>query len=217
MNDRSLAGFDIASLLENEFCKLKSRDQKVLARKVFSDEPATLEEIGRMFGIGGERVRQIKAQALSKVYRIVKPGGQLNAVCIAVREAIGLALPLEVLLSLFPALSCPVEAAECPAWRVIERLDKSFEVRDNWCACPSISMARSLTLDGLNRATDARGIIKIDAIEGLDFAFSGSSDKSQRIAWLEYCGFSACEDEVSIISPRRAGADNNRRTIGLIS
>jgi hypothetical protein len=218
MSDHSLMGFDIVSLLDNEFCKLKPRDQKVLTLKVFSDEPATLEEIGRMYNIGGERVRQIKAQALSKVSRIVKPGGQLNAVCIAVREAIGLALPLEVLLSLFPALSCPVEAAECAAtWRVIERLDRSFEVKDNWCACPSISEARSLTLDGLIRAAGATGIIKTDAIEGLGSAFPGSWDKGHISAWLEYCGFSIRGDEVSINrGPRAAGVGHDRRAIGLI-
>lgn len=44
--------FDIASLLDGESPKLSPREQIIIARRIFSDGPVSLQELGITFGIG---------------------------------------------------------------------------------------------------------------------------------------------------------------------
>jgi RNA polymerase sigma-32 factor len=47
--------------------RLNDKERHILERRLLSDEPATLREIGEMFHITRERVRQIEARLLQKV------------------------------------------------------------------------------------------------------------------------------------------------------
>ncbi len=50
---------------------LPDRERHILAERWLADEPKTLEELGSVYGISRERVRQLEARALDKVRRAV--------------------------------------------------------------------------------------------------------------------------------------------------
>ena len=54
---------------------LKEREKYVVKHHVISDDPMTLEEIGRKYGISRERVRQIKTAALHKIRKALSKQG----------------------------------------------------------------------------------------------------------------------------------------------
>ena len=47
--------------------KLNERERQIIAKRYLSDKAATLEDLGEMFHVSRERVRQIEAKALEKV------------------------------------------------------------------------------------------------------------------------------------------------------
>ncbi|MDI3287177.1 sigma-70 family RNA polymerase sigma factor [Polyangium sp. 15x6] len=47
--------------------ELSPREQQVLERRIMSDEPATLAELGAAFGVSKERVRQVEEQAKKRM------------------------------------------------------------------------------------------------------------------------------------------------------
>lgn len=56
--------------------KLSPREQKVIKLRMGYDTyPLTLDEIGKMFGVTRERIRQIEAGALNKLKRLLQKHG----------------------------------------------------------------------------------------------------------------------------------------------
>jgi RNA polymerase sigma-32 factor len=53
---------------------LQDRERSILAARRLSDEPLTLDDLSRQFGISRERVRQIEAKALEKLQRLMTGG-----------------------------------------------------------------------------------------------------------------------------------------------
>jgi len=60
----------IAAVLERLHPRLNSKELTILADRLLSDEPLTLQEIADRFGISRERVRQIEANLLHKMRKI---------------------------------------------------------------------------------------------------------------------------------------------------
>ena len=58
-------------LLRDAMATLPERDRHILTRRRLTDEPETLEEIGRSYGISRERVRQLEVRAFEKVKQAV--------------------------------------------------------------------------------------------------------------------------------------------------
>ncbi len=59
------------SLVRQAMGGLPARERHILAERWLADEPKTLEELGSVYGISRERVRQLEARALDKVRRAV--------------------------------------------------------------------------------------------------------------------------------------------------
>ncbi|MDD9878086.1 MAG: RNA polymerase sigma factor RpoH [Magnetovibrio sp.] len=51
---------------------LSERDRHIFMERRLSEDPMTLEELGKVYGISRERVRQLEARAFDKVARLVK-------------------------------------------------------------------------------------------------------------------------------------------------
>ncbi len=69
--DRQLADAELHDLLHAKLAdiraQLNSKEKEILDKRLLTDEPATLLEIGKAFGITKERVRQIEKKLLEKL------------------------------------------------------------------------------------------------------------------------------------------------------
>ncbi len=51
---------------------LNPRERRILVERRLKDEPATLEDLSKEFGISRERVRQIEVRAFEKIQRSIR-------------------------------------------------------------------------------------------------------------------------------------------------
>ena len=61
-----------AKILAQCLKKLDGREQYIIKNRMMSDNPSTLEEIGALYNISRERVRQIEKIAFDKLSQEVK-------------------------------------------------------------------------------------------------------------------------------------------------
>jgi RNA polymerase sigma-32 factor len=59
-------------LLENAMQSLNDRERRILTERRLKDEPTTLEDLSKEFGISRERVRQIEVRAFEKLQRAIR-------------------------------------------------------------------------------------------------------------------------------------------------
>jgi Sigma-70, region 4 len=182
------AELDAAGLLQQYVGGLDERVRQILARRLFADRPDTLDELGQDLGLSRERVRQIEAKARAETVEVLEPGQPLGAVSAAVRELIGAVLPLADLLKLMPALARLVEAARQPGWRVLDRLDDTYEIEDGWCAVPTILSAQSETMTRVQEAANRHGVARLSDLAQLNPNQPEGSAQGSLHDWLDYCG-----------------------------
>ena len=60
--------------LKKAMQQLQERERSILAARRLAEEPLTLEDLSRQFGISRERVRQIEARAVEKLQRLMTGG-----------------------------------------------------------------------------------------------------------------------------------------------
>ena len=69
--EESLANGQIVDLLLDNIREIRpslnDKEEAILDRRLLSEDPVTLREIGEEFGITRERVRQIEARLLAKI------------------------------------------------------------------------------------------------------------------------------------------------------
>jgi RNA polymerase sigma-32 factor len=59
-------------LLDRAMTTLNPRERKILVERRLKDDPATLEDLSKEFGISRERVRQIEVRAFEKIQRSIR-------------------------------------------------------------------------------------------------------------------------------------------------
>jgi RNA polymerase sigma-32 factor len=59
-------------LLKNALGGLTDRERHIFIERRLRDEPVTLEELGKSYGISRERVRQLENRAFEKVERAIR-------------------------------------------------------------------------------------------------------------------------------------------------
>jgi RNA polymerase sigma-32 factor len=59
-------------LLQRAMRQLNERERHILAERRLKEEPTTLEDLSRVYGIGPERVRQIEVRALQRLQRVMR-------------------------------------------------------------------------------------------------------------------------------------------------
>ena len=67
------------ALLESALATLPERERHIFVERRLSDEPKTLAELGQVYGISRERVRQLEVRAYEKVKRTVEAEARANA------------------------------------------------------------------------------------------------------------------------------------------
>lgn len=182
------AAFDAAEQLQRSVSRLDERVRRILADRLFADQPKTLDELGKDLYVTRERVRQLEAKARAELVEAIEPGGPLGTVTAVVRELVGTVLPLADLLTLVPALARTVEAVRQPAWRVLDRLDDAHEIKDGWCAAPTVLSAQSETMTRLQELANKHGVARIADLGSLNPNQPEESAPSGWLSWLTYCG-----------------------------
>ncbi|MFD7077138.1 sigma factor-like helix-turn-helix DNA-binding protein [Nocardioides sp. NPDC059952] len=182
------ADADAAARLDDAFAVLDPRAVQVLAQRVFADRPATLEELGRSFGVTRERIRQIEAKASGAILNAITQDSVLADLAAVARQVIGTIRPLDELLLCIPALGRTVESVLQPAWRVLDRLDNAYEIDDAWCVAPSKTAAVTATETQLEERTNGHGVARLE-----DLDLVRTADPTRRSAvnasWLAHCGY----------------------------
>jgi RNA polymerase sigma-32 factor len=60
------------SLLERAMETLNERERQIITERRLKDEPATLEDLSKKYGVSRERVRQIEARAFEQLQQAMK-------------------------------------------------------------------------------------------------------------------------------------------------
>lgn len=191
----SQAELDAAELLQRRVSMLDDRAQQILARRFFADRSDTLDEIGQDLGVTRERVRQLESGARAAMMQALD-SAPLGAISAAVREVVGIVFPLADLITLIPTLARPVPAAGQPAWRVLDRLDDAYEIKDGWCAAPTILSAQTETLTRLQEYANRQGIAAVGDLPPLNPNLPAESAPASLRDWLGYCGLTVDGDHV---------------------
>ncbi len=156
----SQAELDAAELLQRRVSMLDDRAQQILARRFFADRSDTLDEIGQDLGVTRERVRQIESGARADMMQALDsaaagrdqrrgPGGSWHRFSFGGPDHTN------------PHAGSPGPAAGQPAWRVLDRLDDAYEIKDGWCAAPTILSAQTETLTRLQEYANRHGVAAV--------------------------------------------------------
>ncbi|WP_292836845.1 sigma factor-like helix-turn-helix DNA-binding protein [Microbacterium sp.] len=168
-----------SDLLERLLAEFDQRDLLILQRRVFAEKPETLDVLGAELGITREYVRQREAKAKTRVAAMVAEG-ELAGLAGVIRAAIVDVLPLRVLLQQFPSLAAAIDSMDAPVWRVLDRLDDSYEIRDDWAARPRVADAVARTKALLVRHATGRAYVEVATIDESSTVLTDE--------WLDYCG-----------------------------
>lgn len=179
---------DIAGRFDDALRMLDPRAAQILGRRLFADEPATLDWLGREHQVTRERIRQIEGKARGAMLAFISEGGALAAVAESAHTLIGTIRPLNELLELIPALGRVVETVSQPAWRVLDRLDDGYEIKDGWCVVPTMTAAETITQTLLQERANQYGVVRLDEFDLIQ------SDHPERLAelrasWISHCGY----------------------------
>jgi hypothetical protein len=185
--DDDAARLDAAALVRQSISQLDERKQLVVTRRLFADQPETLEQLGAQLSLTRERVRQIESKAKASMVKLLQSGGPLELVAQATRDLIGNVLPLDALLERLPALARIVEPVGQPVWRILDRLDDRYEIGDTWCASPTVLAARVATHARLEELADPYGVVRLDDLGSLNPHLDHGSHEAL-VAWLRDSG-----------------------------
>lgn len=67
------------SLLQDALASLSQREQEILTERRLTDDPKTLEALGKVYGVSRERIRQLEARAFEKVKNAILDAAGENA------------------------------------------------------------------------------------------------------------------------------------------
>nr|WP_238426836.1 sigma factor-like helix-turn-helix DNA-binding protein [Streptomyces adustus] len=178
---------DVARLLDQALRTLDQRSIKILAARFFREDPPTLDQIGKDYGVTRERVRQIEGKARRAMLDLLS-NGLLEQAAETTRALISTVRPLGDLVSLIPALGNVVDAVSQPAWRVLNGLDDAYDIEDEWCVALTMTAAKKITQTLLQEKADTYGVVSLDSIALIE------TSRPERLpelteAWLTHCGY----------------------------
>lgn len=177
----------IAEQLDTAVCAMDERYRTILAKRLFSLDAATLDELGKEFGVTRERVRQLEGKARAKLRDFVTGDNPVGRVAGLIRAEIKDVRPLAEIVATIPALAHDVPSVGQPAWRVIDVLDDAYEIADGWCAEPSFSAARRDTAVFLEELADDYGVVRLADVTLTNSKAAGTLP--WLTDWLEYLGY----------------------------
>jgi hypothetical protein len=194
---------EAAAVIERALEPFDERSIDILRLRVFADDPEGLESIGDRYGVTRERIRQLEVKAKVSLVAAVA-AGPLASVRTTLRERAATVRALADVIDRLPAIAEPVPSLGQPVWRVLDRLDDSYEILDGWCASPTVEAAIAATSAQVESMFGEDGFVSYDDVQA---AGNVQADES----WLRRCGFTLLEGYVMAAS----GSVNVRAAIVL--
>jgi len=141
------------------------RNVQILERRLFADHAETLDAIGQDLDITRERVRQLLVKSTARLQSEVTGKHEgLADLGAALRQRIGVVSSLDRVLAVYPSLRDNVPVVGKPAWRIIDRLDDSFEIADGWAAVPTVNEAQRRTRELVREYADELGTASVASV-----------------------------------------------------
>jgi len=164
---------------------LDNRAIAILRLRSFADSPKTLEEVSSQFGVTRERIRQIETRTIIglRASAEIIEAAPLGASGLIEQRHVA---PIEAVLGETPSLGESVPAVGQPLWRVLDRLDDSFQVKDGWWCQPTVRSAIDQTKAGLFHLAAGRRAIRIEEMAAF-------TDRPWAEEWIRYCGIAVHE------------------------
>lgn len=178
----------LSVVLDDALARLEPRALEILKLRLLSEEPMTLEDLGRRFGVTRERVRQIEGKARGALLTAVSESRGLADVAGSIASSTGTIRPLSDLISAYPALAETVPSADQPAWRVLDQLDDAYEILDGWRVAPSMAAAEAATLALITESADAYGVARISDLNVVTVGPDTDADSAAK-DWVARCGY----------------------------
>jgi len=105
---------------------------------------------------------------------------------------------LDDLLDELPVLRERVVTLDQPVWRVLDRLDDSYEIAEGWVAAPTVAAAVSRFRDELEAMAGRHKLVPISEVRAARPDEWITASRSNMRRWLQYCGMEALEGYIMI-------------------
>jgi hypothetical protein len=183
---------DLPSLLEDHIRTLGEREQDLIASRIASSEPDTLDTLGSRWGVTRERMRQRESTVKASMLGWLTPDSELGYRAAALRWAISPMAHRDDLLSSIPSLRGTVLGGTIDAWYLLDAIDSAFDSEGAWLAAPGVEAARASTILQLEVvASEHQAFSFDDAWEQLA-EWSGLTP-TRLAEWLEFIGCTPIE------------------------
>lgn len=183
----------LAELLHDRLSGISdARRVDILRYRVLSENPETLDELGRRHGVTRERIRQIENKLMKELEEMAAED-PFPSVLRMIGDAIGRLSSFEKINNEVPNLDTIVGDWDIPVWKFLSLLSKDFEIGRTWCAAPTITAAREATKSELTERADSHGSVRL---ADLDLRVDGIEEDAGSLTreWVELLGYRVFED-----------------------
>ena len=175
----------LLAAVDEAFLEFDERETTILRSRVFADVPTKLGVLATDFGVSRERVRQVEARLIEGLRETAQSLG-LDALIQSVEIGDGGFRPAAEILLDAPVLKRIISPVNQPLWRIVERLDNSFEVRAGWWCRPTAKDAVGRTLSDLNELAAGSRAVRLDKVSYL-------TGRGWAELWVAFCGLKVHE------------------------
>ena len=180
-------GPTLAELLHERFSRiLNARNLDILRHRILSNNPETLDELGRRHGVTRERIRQVE-MSLMKELEGIAAEDPFPSIFQLISGTIGRLARFDFLREEVAALEDQVEGWDVPVWQLLSLLSQDFELGPVWCAAPSLEAHIEATGRELVEKADAYGAVRLG---DLDLGICGAEEDRAELTqkWVERLG-----------------------------
>ncbi|MFC4003755.1 AAA domain-containing protein [Prauserella oleivorans] len=180
--------------VESWFDQFNGRELAIASKRLFADEPVTLQQLGDDHGITRERARQIEAGVRTKLHEWLAASVEVGKLLESLRAKIQPVAAMQRLVLEHPILDERVGIIGRPLWFVLDKLDDYFEVVDGWALAPNVRETRERTRLLLEDLTDQHGVASLSDLDRVLREF-GMTEAELR-SWLEWCEYELMDGHV---------------------
>ncbi|WP_280794467.1 sigma factor-like helix-turn-helix DNA-binding protein [Aurantimicrobium minutum] len=161
---------------------LDDREKLILVDRISSSKPRTLDDVGAVFDITRERVRQIEKKLFQKIKDWVKNSEDMKIFLPQVRLFIGEISASSNLIEAFPGLEVRLEPFNLRGWGLLPALINGLEIEDNWIFGSGAEKVQQGFDEIFESNSEGIGFIKLADFATI-YSSWGSSSSKELLQW----------------------------------